>query len=293
LDGSLVGTWRTVGTPTDLHDFQLLDGGNALVGAYVPRPGTLDLTGIGGPAGGGTLVDGEIQEVAPDGELLWSWSTADHIATSEVPARWRPRVVEGADRLPDGREALDYAHWNSIQQVGDTVVVSFRHLDAVYGIDKTDGEILWKLGGTPTAASLTVLGDPESNPLGGQHYARVLPDGTLTIYDNNTYESAPPRAVRYRLDLVARTAVLLESVRDDEVSASPCCGSATRLGDGSWVMSWGGTPVTSEIGPTGARHFSLSFDASPGGSGHSYRVHPIAAEGPTIEDLRAGMDAMG
>ncbi len=293
LDGSLVHTWRTVGSATDIHDFQILPNGNALIGSYPVRPGTTDLTAYGGPSTNGTLIDGEIQEVTAAGTKLWSWNTADHIDLSETPARWRSPFVYGLPRTQaDGRLAFDWAHWNSIQQVGDTVVVSFRHLDAVYAINKLDGEILWKLGGTPTSKSLTVVGDPESNPLGGQHYARLLSDGTLTVYDNNTNESAPPRGVSYQIDIATQTATFVEAVNDPDVTASPCCGSAAELADGSWLMSWGGTPVIGELGPSGDRHFVLTFDSVAGSFGFSYRVHPIEGGSPTIGQLRAGMDAM-
>lgn len=293
LDGSLVHTWRAIGAPTDFHDFQLLPNGNALIGAYPARPGTLDLTAYGGPSTNGTLLDGEIQEVTADGTKVWSWSTKDHIDPSETPARWRAGWVYGLPlSLDDGRQGFDWAHLNSIHQVGSTVVVSFRHLDAVYAINKDDGEIIWKLGGTPTSKSLAVRGDPESNPLGGQHDARLLPDGTVTIYDNNSMEHAAPRAVRYRIDLGARTATMLESANDPHVATSPCCGSATELADGSWLVSWGGTLVISELGPSGDRRFDLTFTSKKGSFGTSYRVAPIAGSSPTVVDLRAGMDAM-
>ena len=293
LDGSLVDTWKAVGSPTDFHDFQMLENGNALMGSYPARPGTVDLTAYGGPSTGGTLMDGMVQEVTPDGEEVWSWSTLDHIDPSETAERWRPSFVYGLPlTLPDGRQGFDWAHLNSMQQVGDTVIVSFRHLDAVYAINKADGEIIWKLGGTSTPQSLTVVGDPESNPLGGQHDARMSDDGTLTIYDNNSLESTAPRGVSYEIDLEDRTATMVESVSDPDVTASACCGSATRLADGSWVMSWGGTRVISEFGPTGDRHFVLTFKEKPGTFGFSYRVDAIEGDSPTIDDLRAGMDAM-
>ena len=220
-----------MGTQADIHDFQALSGGNALIGAYPPRPGTLDLSAYGGPATGGTLIDGEIQEIKPDGTKVWSWSTEGHIDPSETPAYWRTAFVYSLPtHLTDGRDAFDWAHMNSFQQVGNTVVVSFRHLDAVYAISKSTGEIIWKLGGTHTDKSLTVVGDPESNPLGGQHFARVLSDGTLTIHDNNTDSGTPPRAIRYRLDLFNRTATLIDSVTDPDVPSSPCCGSADPPG---------------------------------------------------------------
>jgi hypothetical protein len=292
LDGSLVRTWRTVGTDTDVHDFELLANGNALLMSYRPRPGTQDLTEYGGPATGGTPIDAEIQEVKPDGTVAWSWNSKDHIDLSETPERWLSRVYGLPGQLPDGRQGFDWIHINSLQKVGNTLVMSFRHLDAFYGIDMTTGEIIWKLGGTPTANSLDVVADPESNPLGGPHHARVLPNGNMTGYDNNTNETAAPRGVEYQMNLFDGTATLVETVNDPDVPSSPCCGSATKLGDGSWLVSWGGTEVISEFGPGGNRHFKLQFTSNTGSFGFSYRADPVGGGGPTIGEFRAGMDAM-
>ena len=72
------------------------------------------------------------------------------------------------------RQPFDYVHFNSAEPVGDAMVMSFRHLDAVYKIDRASGEIIWKLGGTPTDERLEVLNDPHGDfPFGGQHDARV------------------------------------------------------------------------------------------------------------------------
>ena len=144
--------------------------------------------------------------------MVWSWSTEDHIDPSETPERWRPEFVYGLPHeLPDGRQAFDWAHLNSIEQTEDTVLLSFRHLDAVYLINKDDGEIIWKLGGTPTSKSLTVVDDPEANPLGRSALRPACsPDGTVTVYDNNSEETTPPRGVRYEIDLEAMTATMVE-----------------------------------------------------------------------------------
>lgn len=287
LDGSLVHTWRTVGSDTDLHDFQLLANGDALLLTYPPRAGTVDLSPYGGPSQNATVLDAEIQEVTPNGTLVWSWNTKDHIPLSETGQRWWSFMPVGT--LPDGRQTYDYAHINSIEQTGNAIVASFRHFDAVYQINKSSGQIIYKLGGTSRPESLTVLGDPQSAyPLGGQHYARVLADGTLTLHDNNTFLSSAPRSVRYRIDLFAKTAQLLEQVSDPDAPISFCCGSAQRLGDGTWVMSWGGTPIVTEFAPDGTRDFELTF----AGPAINYRVDTITGGTPSITDLRAGMDAM-
>jgi hypothetical protein len=293
LDGTLVSTWRTVGTTTDIHDFQMLANGDALVASYRPRAGTQDLSPYGGPATNGTPLDAEIQEVRPNGTVAWSWNSKDHIALSETPERWWDSFINlFPQSLPDGRLGFDVVHWNSVEKVGNTLILSFRHLDAVYAVDMTTGDIIWKLGGTTTPDSLTVEDDPETNPLGGQHYARLLPNGNLTVFDNNTDETAAPRGAEYDIDLADQTATLVDAQTDPDVPASPCCGSAAKLGDGSWLASWGGTPVISEFGPGGNRHFKLQFTSNTGTFGFSYRVDPIVGNSPSIADFRAGMDAM-
>src|SRR5207253_3217134 len=98
-----------------------------------------------------------------------------------------------------------------------------------FAFDPDTGQLLWKLGGSARPESLTFAGDPIGQ-FHGQHYARFLSDGTITLHDNETGASpaAAPRAVRYQLDLTSRTATLLEQVHDPIVSTSSCCGSAKR-----------------------------------------------------------------
>src|SRR6185295_8007547 len=134
----------------------------------------------------------------------------------------------------------DVPHWNSIEPHGNAVIASFRQVDAVYKINKATGNIVWKLGGSTTPRSLTVLGDPRSYPLGGQHDARLLPDGTLSIFDNRTYlTNGQPRVVQYSIDQVARTATLVGSITDPNIPLSYCCGSARQLPNQDWLINWG------------------------------------------------------
>ena len=61
--------------------------------------------------------------------------------------------------------AYDILHWNSIEPAGDSVIASFRHLDAVYEIDKATGGIFSYRGepvppGAVSAAELRDAMDP-------------------------------------------------------------------------------------------------------------------------------------
>ena len=138
------------------------------------------------------------------------------------------------------RDGYDIPHWNSIEPHGNAVIASFRQLDAVYKINKATGNIVWKLGGTTTTRSLKVIGDPHSYPLGGQHDARVLPDGTLSVFDNRTAltDRRPGWCATGSTRWLERPPWSSRS-RDPDIPLSYCCGSARHLPNGDWLIDWG------------------------------------------------------
>ncbi len=283
LSGRLVRRVRTVGSPTDDHELQVTRNADYVLLTYVPRSG-VDLSSLGGPANA-TVVDAEIQIVRKDGTLAWSWSTKDHVSLSESSI-WG--ATFGPYELADGRDVYDIVHANSAQIVGNTVVLSLRHTSAVYGIDRTTGRILWKLGGTTTPESLAVLGTADMQLFSGQHFARLRANGTLTVHDNGTNAARPPRAMRFRIDTATRTARLVETVSDPSVRFSPCCGSATRLSNGRWLISWGGDSVVGEYSPGGRALWKLTF----GKSLFSYRAIPVSTAFVSKARLRAAMNVL-
>ncbi len=280
LDGTLVhaftGAGLTGGT-LDNHELLLLPNGNYLFIVDVPRT-PVDLSSFGGSATA-TVTDTVLNEVTPTGSVVWNWSSFDHIPVSEVDPVWRGIMLANAS-------PADPYHMNSAEPEGNGYILSFRHLNAIMKIDKASGEIVWKLGGTPRSESLTFAGDPYSN-FGGQHDARILSDGSLTLQDNGSPSGRRPRAVRYHLDLTAKRATLVEQVSDPEVESSLCCGSARKLGEGNWVMSWGGNSSVTELTPAGTRVFRMTFPQNL----FSYRAAPVPAGMLTREALRQGMDA--
>jgi len=280
IDGSTVRTVSTAASGTDHHELQLLRNGNYLLARYYVRSG-VDLTGCGGPTAG-SILDNELQEVAADGRMVWSWNASDHIEPSDVGSRWRA--------ICSGPAPADLYHFNAAEPDRGGFVLSFRHLDAVLRISRQTGAVDWKLGGTARPESLVAVGDPEFAAGGfvGQHDARILRDGTLTLHDNGTDTARPPRAVRYRIDRRANTATLLEDVRDPAAPGSICCGSARRLDGGNWVTAWGGQPFVTEFTPAGSPVFRLTFTQGL----FSYRADPVAFGRLSAATLRKAMDSM-
>jgi hypothetical protein len=279
LDGSLVRDVKPVGLLPDIHELLLLPNGNYLLGAKVHKS-HVDTSPYGGSSNA-TVVGFQIQEVTPGGKLVWKWNSLAHIGLDQTPTRWW-------DMITQRPQPYDIEHWNSAELDGKNMLLSFRHLDAVYEINRKTGGIVWKLGGTPTSKSLDVLNDPESAyPLGAQHDARRDPDGTITIHDNFSYLGKPPRVVRYRVDPQAGTARLVQSISDPEATSSICCGSARRLPSGDWLVGWGGIPFVGAYNAAGQRIFKLDLV-----SGFSYRSFPVPPHALTAGDLRSAMNAM-
>jgi len=268
------------GLGTDSHDLQRLPNGNYLIGSHRLVKG-VDTTPFGGKPNA-TIDTTQVQEITPRGAVVWSWNAFPRIQLRETGRWWK--------RLNGRPQPYDVNHWNSIERRGNLVLLSFRHQDAIYAVDRRTGRIRWKLGGTHRKESLVVKNDPAAYPLGGQHDARLGPDGSITVFDNATYlHGRHPRAVRYRIDPRKRIAVLEEKVMDPDVRYSVGFGSARLDLKGHWTIGWGAM-VNGTIGAYGPHGTSPSRLLTPGGA--SYRANPVTTGSPTIPQLRRAMDRM-
>ena len=281
--GRLLRLVRTRDSIIDGHELRELDDGSFLIDSYVP--GKADLRRFGGPARA-AVVSAEIEELDPRGHVRWRWRSRQHIGLRET-GRWWRNVLSNAKPGLRALPTFDPVHINSIEPRGeDEVVISTRHTDAVYGIRRSTGEIRWKLGGSKTADSLRVIGDPARKLLGGQHDARIADDGSLSVYDNGKDRPRRPRVVFYRLRLEAGEAAYLGQLNDPAVKASHCCGSARQLADGGWLVSWGDNPLVTAFDDRRRIAFRLRLAAS------TFRAVPVPDGATTPADLDRGLEAM-
>jgi hypothetical protein len=283
LDGSKYRDVRVVGGTGDAHEALPAANGDWYRIANVVRDHA-DLSLIDGPADR-SVYDQQIQEIDPSGAVVWSWNTADHIAPAET-GRW----FDLLNAVTPPTTPIDMVHMNSIAEDGNGgLVISARHLDAIYRINKADGSITWKLGGTHTAESLATSGDTSLVPLAGQHDARPQPDGSVTVFDNGSgYAGRTARALRWAINASTHTAALVETLTDPNVNDSSAAGgSARRLADGSWVVSWCSFPYVRAYSASHKKIFDMKF----AGAGRTYRATPISSSQVTRTQLVAGMDA--
>ena len=203
LDTGAIQKVKTVGTPTDLHEFQTLPNGDHLLLSYRLKRG-VDLTGLSGdppPGPNSTIADCVVQDVAPGGQLVWEWSASDHtniVAENQSPGK----------TMVAGETVYDVFHCNSIDATpsGD-LLLSIRHFSAVDLIRRSDGKIKWKLGGNPVSGDgAQIIQVQNDSGFHFQHDARMLPNGHITLFDNEALFLPAARGVEYALDLAAGTA---------------------------------------------------------------------------------------
>jgi hypothetical protein len=306
LDGKLVNSVAASTSDghgeigANVHDLEELPNGDFLLLAYVPVSGVNLEPHVGNSDA--TVLDAVIQLISPTGELLWSWDSdgtvyreGTYSEGSAIGLGETDWAFAGTPILWNGEPVYDVIHMNSIQEVdkGDCVatmsceiVFSARHLDAVYGISMATGAMSWKLGGTKVPGeSLEFVDDPYGT-FTGNHFARILPNGHLTVHDNGTLAGRAPRAAQYEINNTNRTATLTSQVTDPRASHSICCGSATLMPGGDWLISWGGNGIVSELAPDGTPVLTLSFP-----SGFSYRAYDVTSDQIDRHALIGGMNA--
>lgn len=227
----------------DFHDLQILPNGEAVGIRYAKRSG-VDLTSIG-ISQGTEILDSEIVILNPDGTEKRKISIMDLIKPEEIsvnqPAYYNPTVPP-----------VDVIHTNSVEVVGDFVYISSRHLDSVHKINLKDGSIVWRLGGNSKTdkdlkvknlyGALNQFNNTISlnNLFSGQHDARILKNGELSVFDNGTTGNRNPRVLVFKIDEKKMEAEITKVVTGSSQSTSYCCGSARELNDGSWLINWGG-----------------------------------------------------
>jgi hypothetical protein len=270
LNTQQTGAVHAIESPTDHHEFLVLANGDYVLTSY-PFVSGVNLTGLQNFGSNETIPECMIQEVTPDGTLAWEWRGSQHI--DPVKESTYPQVYDIA-----GQSVVDVFHCNSVDADSDgNFLVSARHLDAVFSINKSSGKIVWKMGGAAYnkdgAQILNLQGAPASN-FYRQHDARFLQNGDVTLFDDETAMPGPARGVEYALNLSQSSASLVRQWKADVTSSA--MGSCRVQPDGNTVVGWGGLVdtsyrVMSEFDPSGNEVFRLSFVSGE----YSYRAVKI------------------
>jgi hypothetical protein len=240
---------------TDTHDMQVLPNGNYLMLGYEFE--TMDLSsyyyfGPNHNLPGNTSANVRcvvVQEQMPNDSVVFEWHSKDYFSFSDV------------DRFFMGSPTnVDWTHSNSVEMDDDgNIIISSRHFNEITKINRSDSSIMWRLGGNANQFSTN---DPAL--FRGQHDARRIANGNLTLFDNGrTTPLHYAAAKEYVIDENLMTATLVWDYIEDSASNSVSMGNAQRLANGNTVVGYGNTPSKAYMfivaDPAGNKVFEVTF----------------------------------
>jgi hypothetical protein len=253
------------GYKADLHDFHIGPRDTALLTAF--NPIDCDLSAVGGPHGG-AVTDGVFEEVdLRTGLVRREWHSVDHVPLSDSYST----SVGTSTSWP-----FDYFHINSIvEQPNGTTLISARNTSALYELRTATGRVIQTIGGRSSSIRLAAAANTAY-----QHDARVLADGTISIFDNGGVPQVhqQSRGIILRLNRGARTGEVVSQFVHTTPLLSASQGNFQLLAGGGAFIGWGSEPYFSEYSASG----QTLFDAHLPNPYQSYRGYRFAWAGVPV-----------
>ena len=161
-DSNVVWEYRN---PLVHHDYERLPNGNTLVLLFENL--SSDLTsrirgGIAGDSDPESMFGDQIQEIAPDGSVVYEWKAWEHLDP------------EG-DPICPLENRVEWTHGNSLKTTpeGD-LIVSYRLISTVGIVDKASGDFKWKWG---------------PGHISHPHHPTYLDNCNILLFDNGFHRS--------------------------------------------------------------------------------------------------------
>lgn len=256
---------------SDIHEFLLTPNNTALFLSTKAVP--MDLSEFGGPKNG-FVQDFAVQEVdLRTNELIFFWDALDHIP---LTASFEP-----ASSAVDSGNVWDVYHLNSVGLTDDEneIIVSGRNLWTIYKIKKSNGKIIWRLGGKQSDFKFETGAE-----FSWQHDARFLPHNRISMFDDNCCESAvippgtpPAHGLILQLNLDKMTASVDKTYFHDPNLQVASQGNVQSLENGNKFIGWGQTQYFAEFKKGGNTVTdpakNMVYNAKMPGNNYTYRAY--------------------
>jgi hypothetical protein len=220
-----------------------------------------DLSEFGGNAAA-RVVAAEIQRIAANGTVLFSWNAFDHLDITDLDAGSRAGAV------------VNWTHANAIAlDAAGTLLVSFRNLNEIIAINTASGAIRWRLGGVRDDYGLTACCGPA---FARQHGVRFTGNGHLIFLDNSG-TPGDSRVRRYSLDASTLQAQLRGAFSANPPVVAGVGGSVQELPSGNILAAFGDGARVAEFTPDG--QIVWRIDGNPGYVFRAQRIASLYAPG--------------
>ena len=198
------------------HDARRTSSSGALYLTVEKMPDELAAKVKGGAEGTGAdgMWSDVIVEIDATGKRVWEWHSMEHLD----PA---------LDIITFNDHRDEWSHANTVAPIpGNRVLFSFRNISTVGIIDKSTGDISWKLG---------------HDILAQQHDPSMLPNGNVLIFDNGSHRLNHPLPFSRVIEVDPRSNQIVWEYQDSPPYNffSPYISGARRLPNGNTLITEG------------------------------------------------------
>lgn len=280
------------------HEFNFVDNGTRAIVVRTKRdkPTTEDIEALGITSPNCKIdYDGFEEFDTSNWASTYKWNALGHIALNESIHDDGTSVQHKCD------SGYDYLHINSVDKDhnGD-YLLSARYTDAIYKVSKTNGAILWRLGGAKSDFDVGNL------MFRGQHSVRFVEgndtQAIITILDNAVVDSYTPthpysRGLRLVLDFTARpmTVSVLAEHRHPygDGGYARARGNYQTLPDGNVFIGWSTQAILSEHSENGTLLMDAALEPEWLGSYRNYKFEFVGHPRDPIAVIAEAEDENG
>lgn len=221
------------GIETDPHDFQVLPDGHYLLLGMESETCDLSAKKVflqkDAPGSRNAKVKYHVvQELDQKKKLVYEWRAKPFFSFDDISLVYLQDTAQ-----------VDVTHFNSVELMPDgNFLISARYTNELIKVNKRSGTISWRMGGKHNQFQFI----NDSLPFLGQHDARILPNGHLTLFDNGyagDHARHNARALEYIIDEKAMTATLAWSYTYPLRLVSEAAGNMQRLSNGNTMIGYG------------------------------------------------------
>ena len=190
-----------------------------------------------------------VYEVTPEGEVVWSWLSEEHV-----------QELQDQVRLPDDYIYGDWPHINTCEILPDSptaqkdprfragnLLMCGRIIHTIWVVERESGKVVWTWG---------------PGQVIGPHMPTMLPNGHILMYDNGFLVAADARDYTRIIEVDPLSGEIVWEYTADPPQSffSPSRGSAERLPNGNHLIAESDSGRLFEVAPDGEIVWELLND---------------------------------
>ncbi|NOY25776.1 MAG: hypothetical protein GXP62_07865 [Oligoflexia bacterium] len=186
-------------------------------------------------------------------------------------------MCQHASAYEYGLDSFDWTHSNSLMYVDsqDDLYLMSKNLDSLFRIDRSTGDIVWRIGDSLRGAEFDDVSDfttPTEGSWWSHGHMSQLWDGGMVVFDNGYHhDPTTSRVMAYSWDEDTKKLTVDWQYKDPQGRFIQLLGDGRWLDNGNYLTAWTSSGIVSEITPDGQVVWQVELEVGARGPHHLAR----------------------